>query len=142
MSRVINPDGVGKQRTQMMKALAISLRELATHNRSDGLARDLAAFMVLLLEEIAGTVDRTVGPWEKRGYWLKADKFRLDWDWAGQSAATLRRALLDENWDEITPELAKLGPRVSKVKLPKTHRLGTPWQGAWERLLETEREGS
>lgn len=136
MSRVINPNGVGQDRNRMMRALAIALRELAAHNRADGRARDLAAFMVFLLDGIAGTVERTVGPWEKRGYWLKADKFRLDWDWAAHAARELRRAVLDEDWAEIAASTARLGPRVSGIKLPKTHRLGTPWVGAWERLLE------
>ena len=139
MSRVINPDGVGKERNRLMKALAIALRELAQHNRSDSHARDLAAFMVFVLDGVAGTIERTVAPWEKRDYWLKADKFRMEWAWAGKLAAELRRAVLHEDWPEIGAVVAQLGPHTQAVKLGKNHRLGTPWQGAWGKLLENER---
>ena len=142
MSRVINPDGVGKERNRLMKALAIALRELVQHNRSDSHARDLAAFMVFVLDGIAATIERTVAPWEKRDYWLKADKFRMEWAWAGKLAAELRSAVLDEDWPEIGAVLAQLGPFTQSVKLGKTHRLGTPWEGAWEKLLADDRQGA
>lgn len=142
MSRVINPDGVGQERNRLMKALAISLRELAHHNRTDSHARDLAAFMVFVLEGIAGTIERTVAPWEKRDYWLKADKFRMEWAWAGKLAADLRRAVLDEDWPEIGGVVVQLGPHTQRVKLGKTHRLGTPWADAWSKLLADDRQAT
>lgn len=138
MGRVINPDNVGSERNRMMKALAIALRELVNHNQVDATSRDLAAFMVFALEGIAATIERTVAPWEKRDYWLKADRFRLEWAWAGQLAGQLRLAVLDEDWAAIGQLAAQLGDKVNGVKLGKTHRLGTPWQGAWARLQGRE----
>ncbi len=38
----------------------------------------------LALEEINSNIDKSVEAWEKRGYWVKADKFRLDWEWSGK----------------------------------------------------------
>ena len=35
---------------------------------------------------IADTIEDTCEPWEKRNYYLKADRFRLEWEWAGQAA--------------------------------------------------------
>lgn len=138
MGRVINPDGVGSQRNRMMKGLAIALRELVAHNQTDALSRDLAAFMVFALEGIAGTIERTVAPWEKRDYWLKADRFRMEWAWAGRIAAQLRQVVLDEDWGAIGPVVAELADKVKTIKLGKTHRLGMPWQGAWKRLQNSE----
>ena len=39
--------------------------------------------MVLALEEIAVSIDVSVQAWEKRDYWVKADRFRMEWEWAG-----------------------------------------------------------
>ena len=136
MGRVINPEGVGKERNQLMRALAISLRELMQQAAPGAKTRDLAAFIVLLLENIAATIDRTVEPWEKRGYWVKADRFRLDWDWAERAAKQMRAAVLAEEYGEIALVAVSIGEKLGSVKLPQKHRLGTPWEGAWEKLLE------
>jgi hypothetical protein len=129
---------VGKERNQLMRALAISLRELMQQAAPGAKTRDLAAFIVMLLENIAATIDRTVEPWEKRGYWVKADRFRLDWDWAERAARQMRAAVLAEDYGEIALVAVSIGEKLSSVKLPQKHRLGTPWDGAWEKLLEGE----
>lgn len=134
MGRVINPDGVGKDRNRLMKALAITLRELMQQSAAEAKTRDLAAFIVLLLENIAATIERTVGPWEKRGYWVKADHFRLDWGWAAQYAQRMRAALEAEDYGEVALMAAAIGEKLGNVKIPQRHRLGTPWVGAWEKM--------
>jgi hypothetical protein len=136
LGRVINPDGVGKERKRFVRAIAISLRELMNQGESNAQSRDLAAFIALSLEAVAETIERTAAPWEKRDYWLKADRFRLEWDWAARNAASLRSALLADDWAKVAENLAQIGQKLSKEKLPKTHRLGEPWHGAWEKLQE------
>lgn len=137
MGRVINPDGVGKERKQLVRAIAITLRELMRQDENNDQTKDFVAFIALGLEAVAKTIERTVEPWEKRDYWLKADRFRMDWDWAGKSAAKLRQAVLADDWAVIAETLAIIGQKLSKEKLPKTHRLGEPWLGAWEKLQES-----
>ncbi|MEK6572695.1 MAG: hypothetical protein AABZ58_00050, partial [Chloroflexota bacterium] len=64
MSRVINPNGVGKQRNQLVKAVMITIRELAAKKQIDDEARDMAAFLSLALNAIYNTVDESVKAWE------------------------------------------------------------------------------
>ena len=45
-------------------------------------SRDLAAFIAISLEKIFETVETSVVAWEKKGYWVKADRFRLEWEWS------------------------------------------------------------
>ena len=139
MSRVVNPDGVGKQRDRLMKAVALALRQLATKPQVDDEARDLVAFMALALNEIHETIDTTTRAWEKRDYWLKADQFRREWAWAGRMGDKLERVVLGDMWPDLPPLMADLSKHLEKVNLPKRNTLGTPWAGALKKLRE-ERE--
>ena len=93
MAKIYSPESAGKDRTRLSKTIVLALRELMKQTQPDTLTSDLTAYVVLALEEIAGNIDRSVEAWEKRGYWVKADKFRLEWEWAASSAAKMRRAL-------------------------------------------------
>lgn len=135
MSRVINPNAVGKERTQLVKAIAIALRELTQQAAINALTRDLASFIALSLEEIAETIDPSVLAWEKRGYWVKADKFRMEWLWTKQYSKDLREAILNEEWAQVALISAKITERLHQTKVPARHRLGIPWTGAWDRLV-------
>lgn len=134
MGRVINIESAGKERNQLVRAIVVALRELATQSRPDLNTRDLLAFIALSLEAISNTIEPSVGAWEKRGYWVKADRFRMDWQWTHNAAEKLRRSLLAEDWGEIPSLMAEIGGRLSRVQVSPRHRLGTPWKGAWERL--------
>ena len=136
MSRVINPNAVGKERDQLVKAVVAALRELAGQATIGLPTRDLTAFVVLALEAIAVAIDPSVQAWEKRGYWVKADRFRMDWMWTGQLAKELREALLSEDWARVALLSAKIGGKLSAVKIPVRHRIGRPWVGAWKKLKE------
>ena len=84
MSRVINPNAPGKERNRLKRATALALRELMVESEPNEKTRDLVAFITLALEGISETVDVTTTAWEKRDYWIKADRFRLEWEWAGR----------------------------------------------------------
>ncbi len=134
MSRVINPESAGKERLQLLRGAALALRELATQNAPGPQARDLAAFIALSLEAVEATVEVTVAAWEKRDYWLKADRFRMEWRWAGQQAAVMRRAVLEDDWAAAAQSAAAIAGKLQGVKIPVRHKLGTPWVGAYQKL--------
>ncbi len=134
MSRVINPDSVGKERTRLTKSIVLAMRELAKLSEPNAEARDMAAFIALALEEIAAGIDASVAAWEKRDYWVKADRFRMEWLWAGQSAARMRTAVLADDWAAIAMQMPVIAQKLSKVQVPAAHRLGRPWVGAWKQL--------
>ena len=134
MSRVINPDSAGKERTRLTKAIVISIRELAKQSEPSDEARDLAAFIALALQAIADGIDISVAAWEKRDYWVKADRFRMEWAWASQMGEKMKTAVLEDDWGSIASFAAQIGQKLYKVKVSENHRMGTPWGGAWDQL--------
>jgi hypothetical protein len=141
MGRVISTENLATDRTRLMKAMAIALRQLVGQQGFGDEARDLAAFLVLALDGIAASVERSVLPWEKRGYWVKADRFRMDWAWVEPRARQMRAALLNDDIGAVAESVAALSQRLREVEVPARHRLGTPWQGAWEKLNAAKSPG-
>jgi hypothetical protein len=136
LSRVINPNQPGKERNRLRRAVALALRELMRESEPTAKTRDLVAFIVLSLDAINVTVNTTVVAWEKRDYWVKADRFRMDWEWAAILGSTMRRAALSEDWTAIAVHVAKISQHLSDVKVSDRHRMGTPWVGAWKFFKE------
>jgi len=137
LSRVINPNSPGKERNRLKKGIALALREMMKDPEPTPRTRDMAAFIVLALEGIAKTVDITTAAWEKRDYWVKADRFRMEWNWADNLGAQMRPLVLAEDWPAIADFLIKIYPRVADVKISERHRMGQPWLAAWEELLKS-----
>ena len=140
MSRIINPNSAGKERTKMTRALALAVRELAktdpTRNAGQlNEARDLAAFIALALGIVEETVEPSVLAWEKRNYWVKADKFRMEWRWAGKLAAEMKTAALNEDWANVALVAMQVAMKLQKIKISDKHRMGRPWQGSWGKLV-------
>jgi hypothetical protein len=135
MSRVINTQSVGKERNQLVKAIVISIRELMKQGKPDAVSKDLVAFIAIALEAVSETIERTVTPWEKRNYWVKADKFRQDWAWTKSLSDELSIALLSEDWPAIASTTVKIGSKLSHVEVSDRHRMGKPWVGAWDKFV-------
>jgi hypothetical protein len=136
MGRIIHTENLSTERNRLMKAMAIAVRELARQDGFDSAAWDLAAFLALALQQVAESIERSVGPWEKRGYWVKADRFRMEWIWVEPMAQKLQAAILSDDVAGIAQIVAKLGPKLQEVQVPAKHRLGTPWVGAWEKMKQ------
>jgi hypothetical protein len=138
LSRIINIDGVGKQRKKLSREVVLAIRVLMQQNEISDETRDLAAFIASNLEAIHATIEVTVTPWEKRDFWVKADRFRMEWAWSETYAQEMRAAILEENWPEVAQISVKIADKLNKVKVPKRHRLGEPWHGAWNALSDTQ----
>jgi hypothetical protein len=134
LSRVINPDSAGKERNRMSRGVVLAIRELMKQAQPDAHSRDLAAFIALALIEISKTIDVSVAAWEKRGYWVKADRFRMDWAWAEKYGNAMRQAVLTDDWAAIAATAVQIAQKLGNIKVPVRHRLGEPWQGAREAL--------
>lgn len=134
MSRIINPESAGKERTQLSKAIVLAVRELATQADVTQETRDLAAFIALALQSISEGIDVSVAAWEKRGYWVKADRFRMEWLWTGQYADKLKTAVMGEDWGTVAMISAQIAQKFHKIEISKNHRLGKPWVGSYARL--------
>ena len=134
LTRIINPESAGKERGRLSKAVVLAVRELMKQTEANEQTRDLAAFIALALDEMAGTIEPSVEAWEKRGYWVKADRFRLEWEWCGRLGSKMREATLAEDWAEVAQLAVQAAQKLGNVKVAKNHRMGTPWVGAWERI--------
>jgi hypothetical protein len=134
MSRVINPDSAGKERNRLTKAVVITIRELVKQTEPTDETRDMAAFIALALGTIAEGIDVSVAAWEKRNYWVKADRFRMDWAWASQLGEKMKSAVLEEDWASVAMLSAQIGQKLQKIKVSERHRMGKPWVGARREL--------
>ena len=134
MSRVINPDSVGKERTRLTKSIVLCIRELAKQAKVTSETKDMASFIALALQSISDGVDVSVAAWEKRDYWVKADKFRMEWMWAGSMAEKMKTAVLSDDWMSIASFLPQIASRFNKVEVSDNHRLGKPWENAYALL--------
>ena len=138
MSRLINPDSAGKDRARLSKSIVLCIRELARQRDVNGEAKDLAAFIALALQSISEGIDVSVVAWEKRGYWVKADRFRMEWMWTGQYAAKMKHALLSDDWAAIAMLMPQIAQKLGKVVVSENHRLGNPWVGAFRQLTGSQ----
>jgi hypothetical protein len=138
MSRIISTEGPGKIRNQHRRTIAEALRRLSMKQRPDDEARDLAALIVLCLHRIADTVERTTEAWEKRDYYLKADRFREGWRWVEPMADQLSAVIYEERWSELPDVLVQLMPHFSDITVKKLTRKPSLWKGAYKKLLEGE----
>ncbi|MBV6394760.1 MAG: hypothetical protein HFACDABA_00327 [Anaerolineales bacterium] len=134
MSRVINLDSAGKDRTRLSKGIVLAIRELAKQSEPTAYARDLAAFIAIALQTIADGIDTSVAAWEKRDYWVKADRFRMEWMWAGTTASKMKAAVQADDWAVIAALMPVIAGKFGKIKVSDNHRLGKPWLGAYASL--------
>lgn len=134
MSRVINPDSAGKDRARLSKAIVLAVRELARQTEVTNEAKDLAAFISLALKSISAGIDASVAAWEKRDYWVKADRFRMEWMWTGQYAEKMKTAVQSDDWGSVAMLSAQIAQKFGKVVITQNHRLGRPWVGAFKQL--------
>jgi hypothetical protein len=134
LSRVINIDSTGKERTRLTKAIVLAVREMTKQTQVTQEAKDLAAFISLALQTIADGIDTSVLAWEKRDYWVKADKFRMEWMWAGLYADKMKAAVLSDDWGTVAILSAQTAQKFNKIVVSDNHRLGKPWVGAFKEL--------
>jgi hypothetical protein len=118
---------------------ALAVRELLRQPEPNDETRDLAIFIVLSLDAIADTIDPSVEAWEKRGYWVKADRFRMEWSWTKKRANEMREALFVEDWGAVALSAVQVAqqPQIGSVNISPKHRMGKPWKGAWYRFKES-----
>jgi hypothetical protein len=134
LSRIINPDSAGKDRARLSKAIVLAVRELAKQTEVTKEAKDLAAFISLALKTISEGIDASVAAWEKRDYWVKADRFRMEWMWTGQYAEKMKSAIIGDDWGTVAMLSAQIAQKFNKVAIAQNHRLGKPWVGAYKQL--------
>jgi hypothetical protein len=135
MSRVVKLDGPGKQRSQLMRTAAEVIRRLSEKTELDEEAQDMAALLVFCFREIDHGIDDSVIAWEKRDYWVKAERFRERWAWAGPAARDLEKVVRGGSWEMLPMTLVKCLPHFEDVKIAKYTRSPSLWRGMYQRLV-------
>lgn len=138
MSRVIQTESVGRQRHRLRRTIAEALRRLARKSTFDQESQDLAALIVFSLRRLSEGVEQTTTAWEKRDYFLKADRFRLKWEWVDDTAYELESALLLGQWERVPQILATLFPRFGDITVARYTRSSALWDGCYQRLVSGE----
>jgi hypothetical protein len=136
MSRIISTEGPGKIRSQHRRTIAEALRRLSLKQQLDDEVKDLAALIVLCLHRIADTVEQTTEAWDKRDYYLKADRFREEWRWVEPLADQLSGVIYEEQWNELPNVLVQLMPHFADVTIKQMTRKPSLWKGAYEKLMQ------
>ena len=119
-------------RNRLNRSIVLAIRTLMQQPNPNRLSLDLAAFVVLALEKIQESIETSAIAWEKRDYWLKADRFRMDWQWVGEARKSLTQHLLQEDWSLMVADLTSVAQNLSKVEIRPNNRIGEPWLGAWQ----------
>ena len=135
MSRVIKTASAGKDRVLLEKGIVVAIRQLTEQSGMDSTTRDLLAFIALSLKAIGETIDESVAAWEKRGYWIKADHYRMEWIWASNWGEEMKQEIIREEWANVARITAQVTQKMSKVKIAQRSRLGTPWIGSYQKLI-------
>jgi hypothetical protein len=136
MSRVFRIDNPTTVRNRQMRSIAEMLRRLSQKPNLDAESKDLAAKITLLLWEITDGVEKSAQAWEKRDYWMKAERFMREWSWAAEIAANMEDVLRHEAFDLLPGLMAELFPRMAQIQIKKMTRKPDLWRGAYAELLQ------
>jgi hypothetical protein len=138
MSRIISTQGPGRVRSHHRRTIAEALRRLSQKPRLDDEAKDLAALIVFSLHGIADTVEQTTEAWEKRDYYLKAERFREKWRWLEGTTDELSAVIHEGRWAQLPAVLARLMSHFADVRVKQMTRKPALWQGAYERFMRED----
>lgn len=136
MSRIINVDSPTKIRNRNRRSIAELLRHLIQKPGMDDEAKDMAATIVLLLREIREGTEQTATAWEKRGYWMKSERFLREWEWVVEHAANIEDVIRHEAWDLLPELMAELFPKFADIGIKTMTRKPALWQGNYQKLLD------
>jgi hypothetical protein len=135
MSRLITPDDTGVERERHRRTIAEALHRLAAKRQMDTEALDLSALIVFSLRAVHQGVERSAEAWDKRHYYVKADRLRSDWDWCARYADRLARLIRAGDWQRLPVVLGDLAPHFADIRVARLTRSERLWRGAYERLV-------
>ncbi|NLF03021.1 MAG: hypothetical protein GX601_18820 [Anaerolineales bacterium] len=135
MGRVISTDRPGNTRSYHRRTIAEALRRLSQKPKLDEEAKDLAAVIVVSMLGIAETIDQTLDAWEKRDYYMKAERFREQWRWLEPLTDQLSGVIYEGQWEQLPDVLIRLMPHFSDVTIKQLTRSPEVWEGAYTKLM-------
>lgn len=140
MAPVINRNNYSSQRASYLRFISTALQNLPAHIRVDDQFRDICIFIFLTLQEISNSVQQTIQPWEKRGYWVKADQFRTEWEWLDPLCNAMAKKIKMQQWTALQSELAALKEICQGYSPYQRMQISDPWQGSWKKWEKMKKE--
>lgn len=128
MSKIVHLDSPSRERLLLMRYGAITMRTLGQQQAVNEQTQLLTTFLIEILDRIMVNIDKSCAAWEKRDYWIKADRFRREWEWTRVSADALRLINQRKTWDDLPSIIGKIFPRFVSISIPKKMLLEKPWE--------------
>ncbi len=138
MSRIVNSETPGKSRNSILKLLVNIQPYLQKASIDQSNRNDMVAFIILSLGEIEKTIQDTILPWEKRGYWSKAEQFTADWEWVNKIRNILIKEESPKGWERLPVVLNDLDTHLVEIK-PTRKNLGDFWVGSY-RIYQSQKK--
>lgn len=135
MSRVININNPSKIRNYHRRTIAEILRHLMKKAAIDSEAKDMAATLVYALRGIDESVEQTAKAWEKRGYWMKSERFMREWNWVKETAVNIEDVIRHDAWDLLAELLTGLFVHFTDIELKSMTRKSDTWDDAHAKLM-------
>lgn len=139
MSQVINRNNYSNQRSSYLRFISTALERYDNNKTTIEEKRDITVFVLLTLLEIQKSIQKTIQPWEKRGYWVKADQFRAEWQWVDLVCNGLQKKIRQQEWSMLGSELSVI--RKACLDFPPYQRLQVkdPWKGSWQKWQKMQK---
>ena len=138
MSRILRSERGTTNRARIMRSMAQALRAAAEPEDSSGAEeRDIPAFLALGLAELQDSVTETTSAWERRAYWVKADRFRQQWEWVPRNLARLEASLDQADLIQAGACGVEVAAALADLKIRPGKAKAKPWKGAWRAWSET-----
>jgi hypothetical protein len=135
MGRVIRVEAPTQVRHRHRRTIAEIMRRLMEKSTLDAESKDMAATLVFLLRDIQEGVEQSAKAWEKRDYWMKAERFLRDWEWTAEMAANIEDVIRHDALDLLPELLADLFPYFSDIQVKTMTRKPEEWRGNYARLM-------
>lgn len=135
MSRVYRTHSLSSERDKLLKLIVYSISKIPEENEGSDRYKDLTAFIALTSKAVIDSIDTTIKAWEKRGYWIKADKFRDKWSWIYLFFDSLKEIILHEDWHQLSGLFNSIQIYLSDVTVPKRPSFDKPWIGSYHKFI-------
>lgn len=142
MSRIVRTESGATRRRRLLQGMAQALREVSRSPAPSATeSRQILAFLSLALAQLQASVEDTAGAWERRSYWVKADRFRRDWGWVSHVRSALDAALQEADLERAAACGMELATAIAAIRVRPGRSIAGLWDGAWEAWL-AERHSS
>jgi len=134
MARFIQTQNGTALRKKYLEFIAATIHALAGKKEIDDESKDMVSFIILMLAQINQTIEKATNAWEKKDYWVKADQFRMEWQWSNKMEKDLKIALQENNWNDIVNIMIVLANKCANTNPRKKIISAKPWIGAHAQL--------